>query len=198
MKEEQPRRKPRIPLSPEELYYFKKIKQLKELKNIEDFKASSFYKNINKINIFLAAFLTYCIFSILIFCKWQTACVLNATCFYGDFDSEIQKYSIAEIKITTTDGESIAVKTNDLFRIPQQNEALYIGRDIIFNKTLKVKLEYDDRSFWHLYTYPTFTVCLFALCLGFFVYKVNKHLSINGLLTVFGLFILASVYFVLI
>jgi hypothetical protein len=63
---------------------------------------------------------------------------------------------------------------------------------------VKVKLANDDRCFWHFYTYPSLTVCVFALCLGFFAYKVNKHLSINGLLTVCGLFILASLYFVLI
>lgn len=198
MQEEQPRRKPRIPLSPEELYYFKKIKHLKELKKEQDFKASSFYKNVNRVNIVLAGFLAYCVFSILIYCKWQTAYILNATIYYGDFDSEKEKYTISEIKITTTDGELIPVKTTDLFQIPQQNEVLFIGRDFIFNKILKVKLAYDDRSFWHIYTYPLFTVCAFALCLGFFVYKVNMHLTVNGLLTVFGLFTLASLYFVLI
>ena len=41
-------------------------------------------------------------------------------------------------------------------------------------------------------------ITLFVLCMGFFVYKVNKHLSIAGLLTVFGLFSLASLYFILI
>jgi hypothetical protein len=198
MKEEQPRRKPRIPLSPEELYYFKKIKHLKEIKKEEEFRASSFYKNINRVNIVLAAFLAYCVFSVLIFCNWQKAYILNATCYYGEFDSVKEKYTISEIKITTTNGLVIPVKTSDLFQIPQQNEVVYIGRDFIFNKILKVKLAYDDRSFWHIYTYPLFTVCAFALCLGFFVYKVNKHLSVNGLITVFGLFILASLYFVLI
>jgi hypothetical protein len=38
MQEEQPRRKPRTPLSTEELFYVKQIKLLKELKRIEDFK----------------------------------------------------------------------------------------------------------------------------------------------------------------
>lgn len=198
MQEEQPRRKPRIPLSPEELYYFKQIKILKELKKTEEFKASSFYKNVNRINIVLAAFLTYCLLSILVFCKWQTTYISSATIYYGDFDSEVQKYSISEIKIITTDGELIPVKTRDLFQIPQPNEVLYIGRDLLFNKILKVKLAYDDRSFWHLYTYPTFSVCLFALCLAIFVYNVNKHLTVNGLITVLGFFILASLYFVLI
>ena len=36
MQEEQPKRKPRTPLSKEELFYVKEIKKLKELKRIED------------------------------------------------------------------------------------------------------------------------------------------------------------------
>lgn len=198
MQEEQPRRKPRIPLSPEELYYFKQIKHLKELKQIEDFKKTSFYKIINRVNIILASFLSYCILSILICTHWQTSYILKAESSYGEFDPETKKPSITEIKLTTIDGEFIPVKTNQLFERPKSNEVLYIGRDFIFNRVLKVKLANDDRSFWHIYTYPLFTVCVFALCLGFFVYKVNKHLTVNGLVTVFGLFILASLYFVLV
>ena len=35
MNEEQPRRKPRVPLSPEELYYFIKLKKLKQVEKVE-------------------------------------------------------------------------------------------------------------------------------------------------------------------
>lgn len=196
MQEEQPRRKPRIPLSPEELYYFKKIKHLKALKQVEDFKVTPFYKITNLINSVLAGFLTYCVLSILVFCNWQQSHILKAESHYSEFDSETKKTSITEIKITTTEGEFIPVKTSQLFRAPKENEVLYIGRDFIFNKIMKVKLANNDRYFWHFYSYPSLTVCVFALCFGFFVYKINKHLSINGLLTVNVLFILASLYFV--
>jgi hypothetical protein len=43
MQEEQPKRKPRTPLSKEELFYVKEIKKLKELKRIEDFKKTIFF-----------------------------------------------------------------------------------------------------------------------------------------------------------
>ena len=198
MQEDQVRRKPRIPLSPEELFYFKKIKQLKEQHKIQEFKATVFYKIINRINIVLAGFLSYCILSMLVCCYWQTAYVLKATCSFGEFNRNVQKRTITEIEITTTDGQFVPLKTSELYRIPQPSDIVYIGRDFIFDKIIKAKFAYDSRSFWHFYTFPAFTVSVFALCMGFFVYKVNKHLSTNGLLTVFGLFILASLYFVLI
>ena len=40
MQEEQSRRKQRTPLTSEEVFYIKKIKQLRELKKIEDFKSN--------------------------------------------------------------------------------------------------------------------------------------------------------------
>lgn len=198
MQEEQPRRKPRIPLSPEELYYYKKLKELKEIKRVQDLKKTRFYKIINRINIALVAFLSYCLLSILICCHWQKSYVSSTNCSYGEFNSEAKARPITEIQITAYNGVFVPIKTDELYQLPQKNEAFYIGRDFIFNKIIKAKLAFDDRSFWHIYTYPSFIVIIFALCLGFFIYKVNKHLSVNGLVTVFGLFFLASLYFVMI
>lgn len=198
MQEEKSGRKQRIPLSPEELYYFKKIKHLKAIKKIEDFKATLFYKIINRINIALAGLLSYCLLSILLFCQWQTTYITKSECSYGKYDAAMQQRTISEIRIATTTGEFVPIQTSDLFREPKVNESISIGRDFVFQKILKAQLEYDERTFWHMFTYPIFAICSFALGLGLFIYKVNKHLSINGLLTVFALFLLASSYFILI
>lgn len=198
MQEEQPKRKPRIPLSKEELFYVKEIKKLKELKRIVDFKATTFYKVLNRANIVFAGFLSYCVLSVLACCYWESSVISKVHCSYGDFHSLYNKRTIDEIEITTTSGDFVTIKTDELFQIPQENELFYLGKDFIFGKIIKAKFAFDDRSFWQIYTYPAFTVTIFALCMGFFVYKVNKHLSINGLLTVFGLFALASLYFILI
>lgn len=197
MQEEQPKRKPRIPLSSEELFYYKKLKQLNHLRQIEEFKKTSFYIIFNRINIVLAAFLTYCLFSILVLCQWEKTSIKTVECSFDKYYEENQKLSIDEINIITTTGEFIPIKTKDLFQEPMAMEDIYIGRDFIFKKTLKVKLENHTTSFWHFYTYPAFTVSLFALCMGFFIYNLNRHLTVNGLLTAFGLFSLASLYFVL-
>jgi hypothetical protein len=198
LQEEKPGRKPRIPLSPEELFYVKKIKELKEIKRVADFKATFFYKFFNRTNIFLAGFLSYCVLSILVFSQWQTTSITYVKCSYDEFDRDTQQQSVSSMEIKTSSGEFIPVKTSSLYIEPKEKQTVYIGRDFIFKKILKVKLEYDDRTFWHIYTYPVFAICMFALGLGFFVYKVNKHLSVNGLLTVFGLFFLASLYFILV
>jgi len=198
MQEEQPKRKPRTPLSAEELFYVKEIKKLKELKRIADFKATIFYKIINRANIVFAGFLSYCVLSVLVCCYWESNLINEVQYSYGAYNASINKRTIDEIALKTPSGQLLTIKTDELFETPQKNETFYIGRDYIFGKVIKVKFSFDERAFWQINTYPAFTVTLFALCMGFFVYNINKHLSINGLLTVFGLFALASLYFILI
>jgi hypothetical protein len=198
MQDEQPRKKQRIPLSAEELYYFKKSKQLNELKKIQEFKASFFYKFFNYFNIFSASLLSYCILSILICCQWQTAYIGEIHCSYDSYNSDTKRLSICKLEITTKAGEMIDVNTTQLFEKPQLNEMFFVGKDFLFGKIIKIKLANSSQSYWHIYTYPSITVCVFALLMGFFVYKINKHLSINGLLFVSILFTLANLYFILI
>jgi hypothetical protein len=198
MQEEKSGRRPRIPLTQEEIFYVKKIRELKEVKRIADLKASFFYKFFNRANIFLAGFLSYCVLSILVFCQWETTSIDAIKCSYDNFDKDAAQQSISSIEINTRSGDVLTVKTNHLFIKPQVGQQISIGSDLIMGKTLKVKFSYDERTFWHLYTYPVFVICVFAMVLGLFVYQVNKHLTVNGLLTVFGLFFLASIYFILI
>jgi hypothetical protein len=198
MLEEKSKRKPRVPLSSEELFYYKKLKVLNEQRKIEDFKKSTLFIAVNRLNVILASFLTYGLFSILVACHWEKSSISSAACSYEKQVEPNQVPSINAINIITSGGERIQVKTKALFDEPQANDIIFIGRDFIFNKTLKVKLGNRANTFWHFNTYPILAVILFALGLGFFIYNLNRHLNVNGLLTSFGLFILASLYFLLV
>lgn len=198
MTEEQPRRKPRIPLSPTELYYFKELKKLRQAQKLETFKAGYFYKITNRVNIALAAFLTYGIISILTLNYWEKTHVASVMTSYGETRPDYPQRAIVELQVKTNSGESLVLKTNDLFDIPARNQEIYMGKDFLFHKTLKARLSFDERPFWCHETYARFTVCVFALAMGFFIYQVNKHLTVNGLLVTFGLFFLAAIYFILV
>jgi hypothetical protein len=198
MPEEQPRRKQRIPLSPEELHYFIKLKKLKEVKKLEQFKATSFYKVFNTLNIVLAAVVTYCVLSILILTTWQKTYIQNYAITLGKLVPEIDQYTISEIHLQTMSGNEFTIKTDYLFKEPKTYQTVFLGKDYVFHKTLKAKLSYDNRAFWSINAYAALSVCLFALGIGFYIYHYNKHLTVNGLLTAFGLFGLACLYFILI
>jgi hypothetical protein len=198
MPEEQPRRKQRIPLSPEELYYFIKLKKLKEVKKLEQFKATSFYKIINSLNVILVGVVTYCVLSIIVLNTWQETLIFNYSTGFGDLVPENNQFTISEIHLQTMSGNEFTIKTDYLFKEPKKYQPVFLGKDYVFNKMLKAKLSYDNRAFWSVNAYASLSVCLFALAIGFYIYKYNLHLTINGLLTAFGLFGLASLYFILI
>ena len=196
--QEQPRRKPRTPLSPEELFYVIELKKIRQFEKLEKFKATAFYKITNRVNIFLAGFLTYCIISILILSSWQTTYVLWAECEYGPYDPAKRQRTISEVRLNTTSNEILTIRTDNLFTQPKKLDEIYLGKDLIFNKTMKVKLVQEENVFWSVNAYASLTVCTFALVLGFFIYQVNKHQTVNGLLMTTGLFVLASLYFILV
>jgi hypothetical protein len=198
MPEEQPRRKQRIPLSPEELHYFIKLKKLKEVKKLEQFKATSFYKVFNSLNIILAALVTYCVLSILMLTSWQKTYIRDYAFTLGTLVPENDQYTISEIHLETMTGNEFTIKTDYLFIEPTAYQPVFLGRDYLFNKIIKAKLSYDNRAFWSINAYASLSVCLFAVAIGFYIYKYNLHLTVNGLLTAFGLFALASLYFILI
>ena len=198
MTEEQPRRKQRVPLSPEELYYFKEIKKLKNREKEEAFKATFFYKVLNRINIFLAGFLTYAILSTLILCSWEESFIEHQTVSFGALEQKTQRHTIRDVDLTLSTGEELHVKTDELFEQPKNKQLIHVGRDLLFNKIIKVKFAFDNRAFWNANAYASLSVCIFAMVLGLFIYQVNKHLSVNGLLMAMSLFFLASLYFVMV
>jgi hypothetical protein len=196
MPEKPPIRKERIPLSPEELHYFIKLKKLKQAQKIEAFKASRLYKTLSYINIALIALVTYFVLSVLILTRWETSTIKQFSTTFGEFNNEIQQRSIFELNIITSSQQLIQLKPSMLFREPQQNETIYIGKDYLFGKSIKAKLNYDERAFWENKTYPGFSLCVFALLMSLYVYRFDKHLTANGLLTALGLLSLSSLYFI--
>lgn len=196
MPETTPRRKERIPLSPEELHYFIKLKKLKQLQKLEEFKATAFYKTGSYINIALIAIVTYFVLSVLILNEWETTTIIKNNTIYGEFNKEVQQREITELNIITALQQKIQLKTGLLFQEPKMQDAIFIGKDYLFGKIIKAKLNYDERSFWEHKTYPAFSLCVFALLMSLYVYRVNLHLTVNGLLTTFGLLLLSSLYFV--
>lgn len=198
MVHEPARRKPRIPLSQEEVYYVRQLKQLRQFQKKETFKSSFFYKFIHTINVLLACVLSYGILSILTVCFWQKTYVSHVICKYGESHLKHKQRAISELQLTTTQGETIHLKTTGLVEAPVVNQPMFMGKDYVFRKTLKAKLAFDGRVFWHIHAYPLLTVCSFALVFSFLVYAINKHLTPNGLLVVFGLLSLGCCYFMFI
>jgi len=197
MAEEQPKRRQRNPLSAEELKYLIKLKILKQEEKVDAFKGTKFYKTFNFFNIILYSILSYYIFSVCFACNWQEEIIKNVSYSRrGGFVANAEHYSITEVELETYSGKYFVVKTDLFFAEPAVFQHIYIGRDFVFNKIIKTKFCGDDREFWNLKTYPSFILCSFSLLLGLYIYRLDRHLNVNGLLMAFGLFFLSCLYFI--
>lgn len=196
MLDEQPRRKQRIPLTAEELFYVKKIKELKEQERIFKFKSTKFYKICNGVNIVLVGILSYCLLSIWICTYWQQATIAHVTCNHSKYNKELKAAEITSVEIETTNALKLTILTSEFYNTPEAGQHFFIGRDFLFHKILKVKFNSSEHVFWHQFTYPKLTLLIFAAGVGFFIYKMNRHLTFNGLIISVVLNLIADLYFI--
>lgn len=195
---EQQKRKPRIPLSQEELFYYIQYKKIKQEEKLQLFKKTNFYKFFNTCNVILAALVTYNILSILLVCCWKENTIQSVSFNLGKTNLDKLQREISDLQIHTIDGELYHINTYDLYEVPKENEKILLGKDYIFRKVVKAKLSNNNNVFWTNTSYATLTISSFALFISFFVYRLNRHLTTNGLLTVFGLLFLSVIYYLFI
>jgi hypothetical protein len=195
---EQQKRKPRIPLSQEELFYYIQYKKLKQEEKLQLFKKTTFYKFFNTCNILFAAIVSYNILSILLVCYWEENTIQSFSFNLGKTNLDKLQREISDLQIHTADGELYHIKTYDLYELPKENEKILLGKDYVFRKVVKTKLTDNTNIYWTNTSYATLTISSFSLFISFFVYKLNRHLTTNGLLTVFGLLFLSVIYYVFI
>lgn len=194
--QEQPRRKPRIPLSPEELFYMLELRKLKQAQKLQSFKASTFYKLMNLANIVLVALVTYTILSIVTLCVWQKTEVVQVKCSYERYSKDPSKTLISELEMYDVNDNHLSLKTSNLHQCPQKNDNIFLGKDVFFGKILKVCIGQNEDSYWTIFSYAAISLSVFALLISFFIYKVNMHLTIHGLVMSFAILMVATLYFV--
>ncbi|MBS1637043.1 MAG: hypothetical protein JST26_14085 [Bacteroidetes bacterium] len=190
------RRKNRIPLSPEELYYFIQLKKLRKTQELQAFKKTTYYKNLNRVNVFFVFILSYIVLSAFFLCHWEKTHVQSLYTSYEPVRPGVEKRSISDVHLQTVDGLDLSLKTENLFSVPQKDEAVWIGRDFLFGKILKARLFYEGEDYFHIGVYPLFFVCLFVMFIVCFIYNFNMHLTRHGLVGVTSLLGLAFIYVV--
>lgn len=194
---EQRKRKPRIPLTKEELFYVIELKKLKQAQKIAAFKASKFYNILNKINIALVALITYCALSVLIASSWTTSTIREVEIHTSKYNPEAGKRVYTEVEISTTNNEHHLLKSDNLYTEPKKGDLIFLAKDFLFRKTVALKFENCEEKFYPVFSYATLTLCFFVLAISIFIYLVDKHLTSNGLLMCCGLAALTLLYYLL-
>jgi len=187
------KRRPRVPLSPEELFYFIQLKKLRKTEQVLAFKATRYYKGLNSVNITIVVFISYIVLSAFFLCSWQKKYILDFKTM-GQYNDAAARREITNMSIRTTSGELFELSTSNLYELPRKFDAVWVGRDFLFGKILKGKLQGHPNGYLHVNLYPVFFISFFVLLVVFMVYHVNLHLTRYGLTAITTLLGLAFVY----
>ena len=190
------RRKNRVPLSPEELYYFIQLKKLRKTQELQAFRRTKYYKNLNRVNVFFVFIISYIVFSAFFLCRWEKTHVLSLYTSYEPVSTGTDKRSISDVHLQTENGLDLSLKTSELYAVPKKDETVWIGRDFLFGKILKARLYIDGEEYFHIGVYPLFFVCLFVMFIVCFIYQLNMHLTKHGLVGITTLLGLAFIYII--
>jgi len=187
------KRRPRVPLSPEELFYFIQLKKLRKTEQVLAFKATRYYKGLNSVNITIVVLITYIVLSAFFLCSWQKNYILELKT-VGQYNAAAARREIINMSIRTTNGELIELSTSNLYELPRKFDAVWVGRDFLFGKILKGKLQGHREGYLHANLFPVFFISFFVIAVVFMVYYFNLHLTRYGLTAITILLGLALLY----
>jgi hypothetical protein len=183
MPQESNKRPPRIPLTPDEVKEFIRFKKFKERARIERFKKTRTYKILNAFNVISIIIYTEIIFAFLGSCNFAPHYILSTTVYTGD---EIiggkRIFSSATFRMVNGKEYDVSIRdTVSLPNIPGKSYTpakLYVGKDWILRKEIKVRLEMGEKDYFIKRSFPLLFISILFGFVTFvlFGYNMNQHL----------------------
>jgi hypothetical protein len=182
MPQESNKRPPRIPLTPEEVQEFIRFKKYKERARIERFKKTRTYKILNAFNVISIIIYTEIIFAFLGSCDFTPHYILSTNVYTGDEVIGGKRiYSSATFKMIN--GKEYDVSIRDTVSLPNLPNKytpakLYVGKDWILRKEIKVRLEMGEKDYFIKRSFPLLFISILFGFVTFvlFGYNMNQHL----------------------
>jgi hypothetical protein len=183
MPQENNKRPPRVPLTPEEVQEFIRFKKYRERARIERFKKTRTYKILNGFNVISIIIYTEIIFAFLGSCNFTPHYILSTDVYTGN---EIlggkRIYSSATFKMIN--GKEYDVSIRDTINLPNVSNKLYtpaklyVGEDWILRKEIKIRMDLPEKDYYIKRAFPLlFVSILFGfVTLVLFGYNMNQHL----------------------
>jgi hypothetical protein len=170
------KRPPRIPLTPEEVKDFIRLKKHKERVKIEKFKQTKTYKVFNAFNVMCIMIYTEIIFAFLGSCNFTTHYVKSVDMYFSD---EIKggKRCYSSVVFKTVNDRIYDVNVHDTCNLPARFSGLNVGKDWLLRKEIKVRFEkggkdrFIKRSFPLLFISILWGIVTFVL----FGYNMNQN-----------------------
>jgi len=183
MPQENNKRPPRVPLSPEEVKEFIRFKKFKERAQIERFKKTRTYKILNAFNVICIVVYTEIIFAFLGTCSFTGHYIQSTNVYTGEETIGGKRiYSSAVFKMIN--GKEYDVSIRDTITLPATPGKIYtpaklfVGQDWILKKEIKIRMDQGEKDY---YIKRSFPLLFISILFGFvtfvlFGYNMNQHL----------------------
>lgn len=174
MVSETKKRPPRVPLSPEEVQEFIRLKKHKAHIKTERFKQTKTYKVLNVFNIICIVIYTEIIFAFLGSCNFTTHYIKSHNAYYG---AEIKggKRIYSSAVFTTVNDKEYEVGIHDTCALPEKFAGLLVGKDWLLKKEIKVRFKRGGKDFYIRRSSPLLFVSILWGIVTFVLFGYNMN-----------------------
>ncbi len=174
MVQETNKRPPRIPLTPDEVKDFIRLKKHKEKIKLERFKQTKTYKVLNVFNIICIVIYTEIVFAFLGSCNFTTHYIKSMDSYYSD---EIigGKRTLSSIVFKTVNDQVYDVSIRDTSVIPERFSGLRVGSDWLLKKEIKVRFKKGGKDFYIKRSFPLLFISILWGIVTFVLFGYNMN-----------------------
>ncbi len=168
------KRPPRIPLTPDEVKDFIKLKKFKERAKTERFKQTKTFKVLNVFNVICIIIYTEIIFAFLGSCNFTTHYIRSTTFNYG---AEILggKRVFSSATFTTVNDKEYEVGVHDTCALPAEFTGLRVGSDWLLQKEVKVRFKKGGKDFYIKRSFPLLFISILWGIVTFVLFGYNMN-----------------------
>lgn len=174
MVQETKKRPPRIPLTPEEVKDFIRLKKHKERARIERFKKTKTYKVFNVFNVICIIIYTEIIFAFLGSCNFTTHYIKSTDIYYSD---EIigGKRTFSSAVFKTVNDKVYDVSIRDTSALPANYTGLRVGSDWLLKKEIKVRFTKGGKDYFIKRSFPLLFISILWGIVTFVLFGYNMN-----------------------
>lgn len=168
------KRPPRIPLSPDEVQEFIRLKKHRERIKVERFKQTKTYKVFNAFNVICIIIYTEIIFAFLGSCNFTTHYIKSYDVYYSD---EIiggkRVFSSAVFKTVYDKVYDVSIRDTNM--LPEKFTGLRVGSDWLLQKEIKVRFKKGGKDFFIKRSFPLLFISILWGIVTFVLFGYNMN-----------------------
>ncbi len=187
----------RVPLTPEQLKEVITYKRNKQIIQIEKLKKTRRYKVLNVFNI-----ISVLIYSEMIFCMYGPAIYTETKCSKAIVDeyerADGDEREIRFLKVWDEHNDEYKLYVSDQIQVPLPNSLMYLGKDFLFQKVVKVAVSTSDSEYRLWRVVPLIFLGISITLITFLAFANNMNMVNYSLIAVSVMNAINLMYFIVV